>query len=127
MMKKYAILAVFGAFLGGFLLAALALRPRPATVEVVQRGPSASTTITLCLFGTVALLTLGAGLVAAVSVWAKMRQNAQRMEQTAMMLQARQAPTMAQRQQRRPQIGAGPSVVILSNGQNGPQVEDLRQ
>lgn len=106
----------------GFV-AALSMRPRPAVVEVVTRGPSAAASISLALFGTLGLFVLGAVGTGVIMLALRARQHTRQMEKAALLFGARQPqPTP----QRRPRVGDAPSVVIVAGGQGGPQVEDMR-
>jgi len=127
-MKRATILALV-TFLVGFVLAAVVLRPRPATVAVAAQpaqagGLSAAGSITLILLGLVGLiLVTGVGLIVAVMVM-QGRQKAARWEQTAALLGGSQQRQAAPRPQRRPQIeqGNGPHIIVVGGG--GPNVQD---
>jgi len=109
----------------GFVLAA-SRRPDPVQVEVVTRsGPSAAATLSLALFGVLGFFALAAVGTVVVALVIRARQHTQRMEQAALLFGVRQPQPTPQRRQR---VGAGdgPSIVIVSGGQGGPRVEDMR-
>ena len=114
-----AVAAVFGL---GFV-SAVAMR-RPATVEVVNRGPSAATSIIVFL-----LVVLGVMVSLAVVtflVWQLLRASEQtrRMEQTALLFGAKSTPSTPRA---RPAVRGtdGGTVIMIGGGQ--PRVEDMRQ
>ena len=117
-----AMLAVFGM---GFVLA-FSMRQDPTRVEVVTRaGPSAAASISLVMFGILAVMILGAILAVVAGLVIRARRQAQRLEQMALLFGARQP--QPQPRQRRMGPGDGPSVVIISGGRQGaPLVEDMR-
>lgn len=114
-----AMMAVFGL---GFL-AAVAMRPRPATVEIVSRGPSAATTIILFLLVVLGVMvSLG---VAAFVAWRVLREREQtrRMGQAALFFGTKSTPRPS-----RPAVRPGSEgTVIMIGGSAQPRVEDLRQ
>ena len=108
----------------GFV-AAVSMRPKPATVEVVTRsGPSAAATLSLVLFGVLGLIVLGAVGAVVVALVIRAQRHTRQMEQAALLFGARQ-PQPAPRP--RPQVGPGdgPSIVVIG-GSDAPRVEDLR-
>ena len=118
------IVALLLAVALGFV-AAHSMRPKPAMIEVVTRsGPSAAASISLVLFGTLAvfiLATVGAVVVALV---VRARQPTMQMEKAALLFGV-QKPQPAQR---RTQVGAGdgPSIVIIGGQSGAPRVGDMR-
>jgi len=119
------IVAMLAIFALGFVVA-VSMRPKPATVEVVTRsGPSAAASISLVLFGTLAVFILAAVVAVVVAVVIRARQHTMQMEKAALLFGAQQPrPTP----QRRPQVGSGEGVsVVIVGGQSGvPRVEDMR-
>jgi len=119
------IVALLLALALGFVLAS-SMRPRPTTVEVVTRsGPSAAASISLVLFGTLAVFILTAVGAVVVAVVIRARQHTMQMEKAALLFGARQP----QPAPRRPQVGAGdggPSIVIIGGQSGVPRVEDMR-
>jgi len=108
----------------GFVMA-LSMRPQPARVEVITRsGPSAAASISLVLFGTLAVFILAAVGAVVVVVVIRARQHTMQMEKAALLFGV-QKPQPAQR---RPQVGAGdgPSIVIIGGQSGVPRVEDMR-
>ena len=125
-MKKSAwpIVAILAIFALGFM-SALAVR-RPATVEIVNRGPSAATSIVLFLLVVLAVM-VGLG-VAAVVVWQalKAREQTRRMEQTALLFGAKNTPSTPRPARRAVQPGSDGGTVIMIGGGGQPRVEDMR-
>jgi len=120
------IVAMLAVFALGFM-AALSRRPEPARVEVIARsGPSAAATLSLVLFGVLAVFILALVGAVILALVIRARQHTRQMEKAALLFGARQPqPT----QQRRSRVGPGdgPSIVIVSGGQGGgPRVEDMR-
>jgi len=116
------VIAVLAVFVLGFVLA-LSMRQDPARVEVVTRsGPSATASISLVMFGLLAVMILGAILAVTAGLMLHAYQQAKRMEQMALLF-GKPQPTP----QRRPRVGPGdgPSIVVIS-GQGSPRVEDMR-
>ena len=119
-------LALLLALALGFVLAS-SMRPKPARVEVIARsGPSAAASISLVLFGTLAIFILAAVGAVVVMAVIRARTHAMQMEKATLLFGAKQAQSTIP--QRRPRVGSGdgPSVVIVSGQGGGPRVEDMR-
>jgi len=125
-MKKstWAVVAVVAIFALGFM-SALVMRPRSATVEIVNRSPSAATSIIVFL-----LAVLGAMVVlpvVAFLVWQaiRAREQTRRMEQTALLFGAKNTPARPARPAVRPGDD-GRTVIMIGGGGGQPRVEDMR-
>ena len=125
-MKKstWAVVAVVAIFALGFM-SALVMRPRSATVEIVNRSPSAATSIIVFL-----LAVLGAMVVlpvVAFLVWQaiRAREQTRRMEQAALLFGAKSTPSTPRA---RPAVRSGTEggTVIMIGGGGQPRVEDMR-
>ena len=124
MKKAWPIIAVVAIFGLGFM-SAIAMRPRPATVEIVNRGPSAAMSIILFLLAVLGLM-VGLG-VAAFLVWQaiRAREQTRRMEQAALLFGAKNTPSAAR--PARPAVrGSDGGTVIMIGGGGQPRVEDMR-
>ena len=109
----------------GFVMA-LSMRPQPARVEVITRsGPSAAASISLVLFGTLAVFILAAVGAVVVVVVIRARQHTMQMEKAALLFGVQKPQSTPQR---RPQVGTGdgPSIVIIGGQSGVPRVEDMR-
>lgn len=115
-----AMAAIFGL---GFV-SALAVRPRPAMVEV-HTGPSAATSIVVFLLAVLGLMVVApvAGFLVVTAIRAY--QATKRMEQTALLFGAKNTPRPS-RPAGRPGSDGG-TVIMISGGGQTPHVEDMRQ